>query len=427
MTEINDEEYWEIPEGIDTTDFDFEWRPDMFEPPYIHQFGTQWQKTGGPRFIVPDATQVKYENCQHAVALPNKTNWVIPDNVDVTHFDFSWHPDATERPYFYQFGTQWQKTGGPRYVVEAARRTKFIDAQHAIHLPDKSKFKVQEDAYTIDFDFSWHPDDTDVPCNYVFGNQFRTSKESASVIYPSTVEVNNYMEHPVATIGYRPLDIIFVSNGESGEQERYDRLCQVSGRTVKWVRGINGRENALRHAAEISESPWLILFPGKLYADENFNFNFQPDRYIEPKHYIFYAKNPLNGLEYGHQAAVCYNRQLVLETVDYGLDFTMSKLHDVVPMVSGIAEYNSDITMTWRTAFREVIKLIADGSPESLERLRVWKTTATGQHCEWSILGARDGVDYYESVNGDHAELMKTFSWTWLGEHFKTLYPSIQP
>jgi hypothetical protein len=51
--ELWEQGYWEVPEGLDTTDFNFNWRPDRYDRPYIHVFGTQWQRSGGPRFIVP--------------------------------------------------------------------------------------------------------------------------------------------------------------------------------------------------------------------------------------------------------------------------------------------------------------------------------------------------------------------------------------
>jgi hypothetical protein len=220
----------------------------------------------------------------------------------------------------------------------------------------------------------------------------------------------------------RPLDIIFLSNNETNAQQRYDRLCSVAGRHVKWISGINNREHALKAAAEASSTKFFFLFPAKLYADENFDFDFKPIRKYEPKHYIFYAKNPVNDLVYGHQAAVCYNRQLVLDTVDYGLDFTMGVLHDIVPIISGIAEFNSDIMMTWRTAFREAIKLRAENSKESIERLNVWRTIAKGKNCEWSLIGAQDGVEFFEKVNGNHQELVKSFMWEWTNKYFNDKY-----
>ena len=66
--------YWEIPDGLDTSNFDFDWKPYVYDKPYIHQFGTQWQKTGGPKFIVPDNRGVKYQDYQRAIKLPDQDN-----------------------------------------------------------------------------------------------------------------------------------------------------------------------------------------------------------------------------------------------------------------------------------------------------------------------------------------------------------------
>jgi hypothetical protein len=415
---VDDTFEWEIPQNIDRDSFDFTWLPDMFDEPFTHQFPSQHQHDGGPRLIVNGATKIKYENCQVAKAIPIMSNWEIPPNINCDKFDFSWHPQKTERPYVYQFGTQHQRTGGPRYIQPGARRTKYVDTQQAVATPTTDKWVIDSDVEVIEFDFSWHPDATDILSNYAFNN--------STIVYTQGPGLPlQYRNDDRAIIKLRPLDIIFLSNGETGEQERYNRLCQAAGREVRWVRGIDGRENAIRHAAEISNTSYFILFPAKIWASDTFDYNFQPNRSYEPKHYIFYSTNPLNGLEYGHQAAVCYNRNLVLDTHEYGLDFTMSKLHDIVPISCGIAQYNSDITMTWRTAFREVIKLRADGSEESLERLRVWLTYARGQHAEWSIIGAQDGINYYDSVGGDHQQLMKTFAWSWLRDYFAELHPDM--
>jgi hypothetical protein len=268
-------------------------------------------------------------------------------------------------------------------------------------------------------------DDTGSPLFYsqedLPGNCIDITPEQFALQDMAVRVVDEKLIYPVKAL-YRPLDIIFLSNNETNAQQRYDRLCSVAGRDVKWISGINNREQALKAAAEASSTKWFLLFPAKLYADENFDFDFRPDRNRNPKHYIFYAKNPVNDLIYGHQAAVCYNRQLVLDTVDYGLDFTMGAPHDIVPIISGIAEFNSDIIMTWRTAFREAIKLRAENSKESIERLNIWRTTGKGKHCEWSLIGAQDGVEFFEKVNGNHQELTKSFTWEWTNNYFNDKY-----
>lgn len=485
---LNDiEGEWEIPDHCDTTNFDFSWRPDPYDPPFIHQFGTQWQKTGGPRFVVKDAIHIKYHDSQKAVALentnsrnwrkkqnttfdyswhpdstespfiyqfpdqwsstggpryivkgatqikfmsepvaktvPDKSKWEILLPIDESNFDFSWYPRDDEEKFIYQFGTQWQKTGGPRYITEGAIKIKYVEDVKSKVLPTRKNWEILLDIDENSFDFSWHQDDTEEPYIYVFGNTIKTAEECPTVLYkvPGATKTK-YCYDQVATIKTKPLDIFFVSNGEMGEYERYHHLCNVSKRLVKWIRGIKGREVALRRAAELSTTDWFFVFPGKLLVSSEFDFNWKPDIFLEKKHYIFYATNPVNGLQYGHMAAVAYNRDLVLDTIEYGLDFTMSKLHDIVPIVSGIAQYNCDPLIAWRTAFREAIKLqIAkvNGDEESAKRLNTWTTVGIGDNAAYSIKGAKEGLKYYQEVNGDEDKLKLSFHWEWLDKRFK--------
>jgi hypothetical protein len=55
-----DKKLWTIPTGIDGTEIDFSWVPDPGSPPYVYQFATQHQKTGGPQYCMPGATDIKY-------------------------------------------------------------------------------------------------------------------------------------------------------------------------------------------------------------------------------------------------------------------------------------------------------------------------------------------------------------------------------
>lgn len=414
---------WVTPDEVDMDQFDYTWRPPIGEDPYIYQFGTQWQKTGGPCFVAEGATQIKYETSQKAVRFQSMNNWQVPTDVDLASFDFSWHPDATDPPTIYQFGTQWQKTGGPKYITANARKIKYVSSQTAIKKPSTENWECLFEIDKNKFDFSWHPDATDPPMTYVFGNQWRTAEETPTVLYKSKSSVSKrYVVDQIATIVTKPLDIVFVSNGEIKEEDRYESLCKVTGKSVEWVRGISGRENALRRAAEISTTDWVLVFPGKLRANPSFDFSWHPNPFLEPKHYIFYATNPVNGLVYGHMAAVAYHRQLVLDTTEFGLDFTMSKLHDIVPVNSGVAEYNHDPFMCWRTAFRETVKLSTATDEESKQRLSIWTTIGSGKNAKYSLDGAIAGVEYYHEVDGDPEKLQLSFAWDWLRTRFEKSY-----
>jgi hypothetical protein len=120
---------------------------------------------------------------------------------------------------------------------------------------------------------------------------------------------------------------------------------------------------------------------------------------------------------------IAYNKRLVLENNNPGLDFTLSQPHESVPVLSGIAHFNQNPWMTWRTAFREVIKLkhfmATAPTLETEHRLNTWLSKASGNFAGDCLKGARDAVDYYNEVNGDYAELMKSFDWAWLQQRFK--------
>ena len=691
--------YWEVPEGLDTSNFDFSWRPDPYDRPYVHEFGTQWQKTGGPKFVIPENEGTKYQSHQTAIRLPRTEDRSFRPLRPNVQFDYSWHPDSNDPPYIYvfgnqwydvhtmptiqyrvkgatekkyitdvratlvprmdkwestddieefdyswiphpdeppfiwQFGTQWQKNGGPRYIADGATVVKHTDILRATKKQNKEKRNWRPMKSNIEFDYSWHPDEDEPPFNYVFGNQHYNGELMPTVVYrvPGATD-KKYVEYPIATllenkenfevlvddeidfdyswvphpydppmtyifgnqwhdsitmptlkyknentevvkyvedvkatikenvkkfrilepinsfdcswrpnpndppytyifgnqyykadymptvmyrvpgassikyvddvkadliidfqqvsfedsifdavmsqkfdtrfvhfqntshpINYdmfvkpidpnnqyihiidnnsaivpkgikqhlydklsdypyiikhdcgtyeKPLDIIFFSNGESCAEENYQRLVDMKlpNRLVR-VDGVNGRVASQYAAANSSETAWYFLVNAKLKIDENFDFNWQPDIMKSRRHYIFRAKNPLNGLVYGHMAMVANNKKLTLQTKGTGLDFTMESPHEVVNILSGEAVFNSDWDI-WRTAFRECIKLCHAQDEESKERLRIWTTVGE------SSKGAVDAVNYYNEVNGDFEKLKLSYDWEWLRQKY---------
>ena len=175
---------------------------------------------------------------------------------------------------------------------------------------------------------------------------------------------------------------------------------------------------AYQAAAKLSTTPWFFAVFAKLQVEPTFDWTWQPDRLQEPKHYIFYARNPVNGLTYGHQAMIAYNKNLVLSNPGVGLDFTLDSAHEVVPVLSGTAEYAHTKWSAWRTAFRECIKLKCSTDVESQYRLDKWRTVDLGRpNGDYSIMGANDAVEYYDSVGGNFDELRKSYDWAWLASY----------
>jgi len=108
-------------------DFDQSWVPHPWDPPYIYVFGNQWhsaEKMPTVEYHVPGATERKYMSWPRATLRPDPTHWTVPP--DIVGADLSWVPDPGSPPYIYQFATQHQKTGGPRYTVPGATEVKYL-------------------------------------------------------------------------------------------------------------------------------------------------------------------------------------------------------------------------------------------------------------------------------------------------------------
>ena len=703
---------WVVPDEIDEPTIDFSWHPNPLDPPYIYHFPSQHQSASGVTYTVPGATDVKLVDDMQVKALPSTINWVVPDEIDESAIDFSWHPNALESPYVYHFPSEWQASSGLEYHAPFATEIKiaeeypyketstsiskvldifYVDYFNASspqrwkrieeRYPTAQKIRyanslletvrrcctrsttgrfwvISSECIYDDFDFSWHPESWQRYMTHVFGSQWqkwsdtflinrsefeRNSKWANSIEefpnlnfvnsqpvlvpddlhdivyvdwgnptdqfsklkerYPnitSTRFVSNYLDtfkriinthegqeyiwivnsvcdysrfdfswqpepwqremlhifpsnaqrrgdtfyvHVPAfkqqmdsleildwfdTINYcseqqvqrlpmpthtyqgdsiveavnewrwgtfpygmlvhqqasidlsayetpclwrakdravvslthnndsalvprdiharqveqvydypyidktqvqnkRDLDIVFISNGETDADRWYEHLCACvdNPQRVKRIDGVNGRIAAYQAAARASSTDWFFAVFAKIEVNPDFDWSWQPDYFQEAKHYIFYARNPVNGLEYGHMGVIAYNKRLTLDTNESGLDFTLSRAHEVVPILSGTAHYNADAWMTWRTAFRETLKLrqFLDDKPsiETEGRLRAWlRKGADVENGEWSIRGAQDAVAFYESVDGDPAELQKSFDWPWLRDLFET-------
>jgi hypothetical protein len=229
--------------------------------------------------------------------------------------------------------------------------------------------------------------------------------------------VNFELEYDV-----KPMDIIFISYDEPSAEKRFNTLKEKHPR-AKWCKGVSGQTLAYITAASMSETDYFFAVFPKLEIVDTFKFDFQPDRMKNPCHYIFNCKNPVNGLEYGHGAVLLYNKKLVLETTNPGLDFTLSASHDWVPVLSAVNHFNETPWLAWRTAFREVIKLL-QGKPtvENNHRLKKWLTVGQGKNAEWCLNGSKDGQEYYQTHGSDYKQLMLSYDFEWLKQYYESKY-----
>jgi len=121
--------FWWITYLADYSAFDFLWEPPPWQSHQRHAWPSQWQKDAGV-YLVP--RQGYTDTNYHTEPVVNRVHkepsrWQVPKGIDTASFDWTWHPDFTDPPYIYQFGTQHQRTGGPQYRVPGATDIKFVD------------------------------------------------------------------------------------------------------------------------------------------------------------------------------------------------------------------------------------------------------------------------------------------------------------
>ena len=384
--------------------------------------------------------------------------WVISSECDYSTFDFTWHPSEWQTQMLHVFASADQRFGDTFYVhvptfLKQTQRLALLEWYDTInfvpdiqiprkpvpiiiHNQDSHVSAVKE--YNFDTPVAIFTTDNNIITDYPSINLWREAEKKITVLSPGagTIvvprETKNYLnkqlydypnidrsqEHVYSDT---PLDIVFIDNGETNADLNYEHLLNIiknNKNNIHRSTGVTGRVAAYHAAAELSTTPWFFAVFAKLNINIEFDWSWQPDRLQEPKHYIFHAFNPINGLTYGHQAMIAYNKELVLNNTGVGLDFTLDSAHEVVPILSGTAEYAHSKWSAWRTAFREVLKLKDSTDVESQYRLNKWLTVAMGlPYGQYSIYGAEDAVEYYDTVAGDITELKKSYDWSWLASY----------
>jgi len=229
-------------------------------------------------------------------------------------------------------------------------------------------------------------------------------KTNDIMLVPNCIELKQFYDidrivHYDLDYKVRPMDIIFISYDEPGASQRFEKLKQNYPR-AKWCKNIEGQTKAYHTAASMSDTDYFFAVFPKIDLVDSFDFTFQPDRLKNPSHYIFDCYNEVIDCTYGHDGVILYNKRLVLDTTEPGLDFTMSQSVTTVPILSAINKLDETSLLAWRTAFREVIKLkLQKQTVENNFRLKKWTTIGKGNKAEWVHKGAMDAVNFLKQGN----------------------------
>jgi len=219
-------------------------------------------------------------------------------------------------------------------------------------------------------------------------------------------------------------DIVFISYNELNADENYAKLLArfPKARRVDGVTGIHAAHIA---AVKPSLSRFVWIVDGDADILDSFNFDFNARNQTDTV-FVWKSINPINDLEYGYGGVKLIPRSLTLKLDTSTVDMTTSigKLCVPMPEVSNITAFNTDPFNTWKSAFRECVKLSSKIIPgqidiETDDRLNTWCTYQNGSDFgDWAIIGANAGKKYGQENASNKEALLKINDFTWLKDQW---------
>lgn len=280
--------------------------------------------------------------------------------------------------------------------------------------------------------FPWHYRPSDVGLNFIHEFQKVTRRTSRPVgnndirLVPTGGVIHGTLKNKIISSYHDDeFDIFMISYYEEEADQNFQKL-KMRFPEAQHVKNIEGIGNAHKRVGELARTEMVYIVDADAVVMDDYHFDYVPPMAKRKNStYVWHARNPINGLEYGYGGVKLFPRQQLLEMGHKLPDFsTGSAFYQPVRDVSNITFFNRDPYRTWRSAFRECVKLASAVNPnqkqaETDERLHTWCTVDNGERFgRYCIKGALEGKAYGIEHKDDVDALNKINDFEWLREQF---------
>jgi hypothetical protein len=220
-------------------------------------------------------------------------------------------------------------------------------------------------------------------------------------------------------------DIIFISYNEPQADENFSRL-KARFPYAQRVQGIKGIHQAHIAAAKKAFTKMFWVVDADAQILDTFNFDHVVSEYDLENVHVWRSMNPINDLEYGYGGVKLLPKRLTqnMDISKPDMTTSISSLFKAMTEVSNITAFNVDAFNTWKSAFRECVKLSSktidrQDDVDTTYRLNVWCTRGIDRPFgREAIEGAVQGKQY-GLENKDNNEALKMINdFNWLRERF---------
>jgi hypothetical protein len=216
-------------------------------------------------------------------------------------------------------------------------------------------------------------------------------------------------------------DIIFISYQEPNADENFAKLKARFPRAQR-VHGIKGIHQAHIAAAKKSFTKMFWVVDGDAEIVDTFNFDYVADAWSQECVHVWRSINPVNGLQYGYGGVKLLPKLLTAKMDITRPDMTtsISPLFKAIDEVSNITKFNTDPFNSWKSAFRECVKLaskVIDRQDDNETAIRLTRWCTVGSDLA-AIAGAIAGQEY-GTLHKDNVDALKKINdFDWLQEQF---------
>jgi hypothetical protein len=222
-------------------------------------------------------------------------------------------------------------------------------------------------------------------------------------------------------------DIIFISYNEPQADENFARL-KARFPYAQRVQGIKGIHQAHIAAAKKAFTKMFWVVDADAQILDTFNFDHVVSEYDLENVHVWRSINPINDLEYGYGGVKLLPKSLTqnMDVSKPDMTTSISSLFKAMPEISNITAFNVDAFNTWKSAFRECVKLASktidrQDDVDTNYRLNVWCTRGIDrpfgrQAIEGAVQGKQYGLE-----NKDNNEALKMINdFDWLHEYMNS-------
>ena len=282
-----------------------------------------------------------------------------------------------------------------------------------IHNPDLPKIEYNEGYtapwYDLKYEHVWYLDNAD-------NQKIWTIKATFTDKHSGSKEIGT-----VTPIFEDRLDVIFISYKEPNAEENWNRVLEKAP-WAKRVHGVEGIFNAHKAAAKLAKTDMFFVVDGDAWLVDDWQFDFQPGIFDRDCAYVWSSINPVNNLTYQNGGVKLFSKSILMRQKVWT---TLDMFTGIMPKIkaedkiSCITTFNVDEFSTWRSAFRECVKLYITNQ---MSRMSDWLNSDVEKPFgEFAVLGAWSGSQYAKENKDNQTALLKINDYQWLKKTFKAM------